>query len=466
MSELFVSRWGPIGRRLPGGALVFVAALGLGACRSARSSASASPNAGASAESGASDASLVGDGDASAPDASFDSKPSDASVVPPAAPFGTLSRWIIDSFGRRFKVAGVNWYGAESQDYVPAGLDVASRRAIASEIRALGFNTVRLPWSNELFEVDPTVDSARVAANPDLVGKDAMSVFDAVIAALAAEGIAVILDNHRSDANSCCDVAHGDGLWYTPDFPETSWIDDWAGMVERYLDQPAVVGVDLRNDLRPALLPGDPADCTSCDPDAGCPCAVPAWGGSDPSVDWHAAAERGGDAVLAANPTLLVIVEGVAGATDLSGARALPVSLLVPDRLVYSVHEYAAASPSFPSYAAMQLAFDGEWTYLLEQGQAFTAPVLVGEFGTGHVPGDLAGASGQGFWFQSFTKLLAEDDVDWSYWPLNGTQASGYSGTAGVADPDGLLDVTWSAPALPALQTVLRSIQPAIQGPR
>jgi len=33
-------------------------------------------------------------------------------------------------------------------------------------------------------------------------------------------------------------------------------------------------------------------------------------GGANPKLDWHAAAERGGNAVLAVNPLLLIMVEG------------------------------------------------------------------------------------------------------------------------------------------------------------
>src|SRR5262249_22777081 len=156
---------------------------------------------------------------------------------------------------------------------------------------------------------------ALLAQNPELVGKRALDLLDVVIAALAHEGLVVILDNHRSHADWCCDVAHGDGLWYTSDYPEPSWLDDWRTIVKRYASQPAVVGVDPRNELRPALAPNAPATCTACG--VGCPCKTPTWGGGDPSVDWRAAAMLGGDAVLAVNSTLLVVVEGLGYALDL-----------------------------------------------------------------------------------------------------------------------------------------------------
>jgi endoglucanase len=83
-------------------------------------------------------------------------------------------------------------------------------------------------------------------------------------------------------------------------------------MAARFSTIPQVIGADLRNEPRGAA----------------------AWGGSDPSVDWQAAAELGGDAVQSADPRLLIFVEGVDFATDLSGVASLPVTLNVPDQVV------------------------------------------------------------------------------------------------------------------------------------
>src|SRR5438105_4350423 len=74
----------------------------------------------------------------------------DPALPLPALPLSASGRWIVDANGHRFKLASVNWYGAEEQDHVVAGLERADLHAIARTIRAQGFNSVRLPWSNEL----------------------------------------------------------------------------------------------------------------------------------------------------------------------------------------------------------------------------------------------------------------------------------------------------------------------------
>jgi endoglucanase len=396
------------------------------------------------------DAASVADAGAAPPDAAT-ADASDPGAPLPALPLQTTSRWIVDAHGKRFKLASVNWYGAEELDHVVAGLDLGDLHAIAASIRALGFNSVRLPFSNELVELDPVIDPARLAANPSLVGLTALGVLDAVIAALAHEGLVVILDDHVSRADWCCSDTDGNGLWFQTAYPESSWLADWKTMATRYLHQPAVVGVDLRNELRPA---------------GG---QTPTWGvpsGGDPTLDWHAAAERGGNAVLGVNPALLVFVEGLNYANDLTGAYSLPVQLAVGNRLVYSAHDYAFDHSGLASAAALDTTLGDNWGYLLAQGKAYTAPVWVGEFGTCHTSDTcVADTSGQGLWFGALTQYLANADIDWSYWAVNGTEARGAGRTLGAEETYGVLNLAWSAPASAPLATALAAIAPSTQGP-
>ncbi len=349
----------------------------------------------------------------------------------------------MDAHGARVKLAAVNWYGAEERDYVVAGLDQAPLAQIAHSIRAMGFNAVRLPWSNEMYEHNPAVAPARLAANPDLKGMTALAVFDAVVNALAAEGTFVILDNHTSIADWCCSMTDGNGFWYNANYPESRWIADWKGMAVRYAHQPAVIGADLRNEPR-----------------------GPVWGGGDPLRDWRAAAGRGGNAVLSANPNLLIFVEGIGYAADLRGAQAAPVQLNAAGRLVYSSHDYAWFHKGVSGYGALKAALDKKWGYLPGAG----VPVWVGEFGTCHTspkcvssttPGD------SGYWFSLFTRYLRERDLDWSYWALNGTEATGTGRRLGAAETFGILNKTWTGAAsgalLDALQTLVAPSAPAVR---
>ena len=353
-------------------------------------------------------------------------------------PLHTAGQFIVDSTGKRVHINAVNWYGAESPDYVVAGLQSASLAAIVQQLKNLGFNAVRLPWSNQLYESNPVVPSYALAANPDLEGKTALAVLDQVVGAFTGAGILVILDNHNSAAEWCCGD-DGNTLWYNSAYPEAQWLSDWQGIVGRYAANPLVAGADLRNEPRLAAT----------------------WGG-DPATDWHGAAERGGNAVLAVNPHMLVFVEGVNYALDLSGAAALPVRLSVANQLVYEPHDYGFDYSGLTGYSDYVGRITPHWGFLVTG--ANPAPVWLGEFGTCN-SGASCVQSGSpqdnGYWFGLVTTYLKANDLDWSYWAINGTQSTGAGRTWGAAEGYGILNTSWNGSALPALTQALGSITAA-----
>jgi len=107
--------------------------------------------------------------------------------------------------------------------------------------------------------------------NQDLIGLSSMEILDQIIVRAKAMGLKIILDNHRSESGS---GPEENGLWFTSQFPESSWIADWASLAARYSNNSAVIGMDLRNEphsvwrkrsllglwRRTRLAPG----CTTC----------------------------------------------------------------------------------------------------------------------------------------------------------------------------------------------------------
>jgi endoglucanase len=349
---------------------------------------------------------------------------------PLTPPLHTSGYRILDSKNRVVRLTAVNWYGFDQKEFVPGGLDHAPLEKIVEQIHALGVNSVRLPWANETIERNPVVPDYAVKANPRFSGKHAMDVMDAVIAALARAHLMVILDNHVSRADWCCKDDDGNGLWYNDDYPEEKWLADWRAMVVRYQNQPWVVGADLRNELRSGA----------------------SWGGNEGKLDWHAAAERGGNLVLEANPKLLVMVEGPQYSTDFTAFAALPLTLKVPNRLVYSPHAYASAAHTFDSYAEMKQAYDERAGFLLERKPE--VPLWVGEFGTCQTLE--CGSNSQ--WFVWFVQYLREKNLSWGYWPLNGTQSSGYSRTYDTLETYGLLSADYQRIGAPKIVDLLRTV--------
>ena len=250
-------------------------------------------------------------------------------------PLHTQLNQIVDSAGHTIRLTSVNWYGFDEKEFVAGGLDHAPLAEIVDQIKKIGVNSVRLPWANETVERNPVVPAYAVAANPQFRGRHAMEVMDAVISALAKARLMVILDNHVSRADWCCSETDGNGLWYNADYPEDKWLEIRDRIARRYRGQPWVVGADLRNELRNGA----------------------AWGGSDPKVDWHAAAERGGAASSSefksphfrGEPTLFDGLYRVrqAAAAIAGGTQAG----------VFAACVFRRRSPSLSSYEAMKEAY-------------------------------------------------------------------------------------------------------------
>jgi endoglucanase len=393
------------------------------------------------------------------PATSADAAEAGGSAVPSASgtaqlpgPLHTQGRWVVDRHGQRVKLASVNWSGAETQAFVVGGLDERRLDDLAALVAEGGFNSVRVPWSNQLVEQNPIVPARYLAANPRLQGERALTVLDAVVAALGRHGVMVVLDNHRSRADWCCDEAHGDGLWYSPEYPESSWISDWRRMAARYRDARNVVAAELRNEIRPEpqLAPG-PTTAT--------------WGDGNPLTDWRAAAERGGNAVLAANPRLLVVVGGTEYQGNLTGVDDAPVRLAVADRVVYAAHDYRwfHSDAELGDYPAFASGLDARWGHVATE---IGAPVYVSETGTctnPNVTEQCAALDPQ--YLQDISRYLGERDLDFAYWPFNGTQGTGYNRSYGLPETYGLLAPDWSGYGNQEVLSVIQALQPAQQGP-
>lgn len=325
----------------------------------------------------------------------------------------TQGNQILDATGKPVKIAGVNWFGFESPNYAPHGLWARGYKDMMNQMVQLGFNTIRLPFSDQLFDPGSVPNGIDFSKNPDLKGLTGLQIMDKIVDYAGQIGLRIILDHHRSDAGA---GTEGSGLWYTSAYPQSRWIADWTMLAARYAGNPTVIGADLHNE------PHGPAT----------------WGSGDPATDWRLAAEAAGNAILAKNPNWLLFVEGVengpSGSTwwggNLSNAGKYPVVFNVPNRLVYSPHDYPASvfpqtwfsDPTYPNN--LPAVWNKNWGYLFQQN---IAPVWVGEFGT-----KLQTTSDKQ-WLSSLVKYLGGDfnldnksdltpgelGISWTYWAWN-----------------------------------------------
>src|SRR5215510_16112806 len=168
----------------------------------------------------------------------------------------TNGNQILDANNQRVRIAGINWYGFETTDEVVHGLWAQDYHAILNAIKSNGYNTIRLPYSNQMVEspiIPPNISFANGGGpiNTDLKGLNSLQVMDKIIAAAGSDGLRVILVNHRSEAGNS---AEANGLWYTSAYPESAWINDWLKLATRYTSykdgggNAIVIGADLRNE--------------------------------------------------------------------------------------------------------------------------------------------------------------------------------------------------------------------------
>lgn len=378
----------------------------------------------------------------------------------------TSGNRILDERNQPVRIAGINWYGFETVRQVPGGLTVQDYRTILRTIKGNGFNTVRIPLSNQMVEQPVVPGNIRFAnehgpINRDLQGLNSIEILDRIVEYAGTLGLKVILDNHRSEAGNSAEQS---GLWYTSEYPESAWIGDWERLARRYAGNSTVVGVDLRNEPHNANSDGACWDC----------------GGER---DWHRAAERGGNAVLRVNPRLIVFVEGVDAyendfywwGGNLEGVQRSPVRLEVPNQLVYSPHTYGPNEYAHPWFnagttpASLEAVWTKHWAYVSLNG---IAPVWVGEFGTTNKSEDIRGnePGSEGQWFQSLVGFLGKHpELGWTSWALNGEDANGllnahYDAAANVLKQEMLAGIMSPAvPAVAAESVVAQSKAPAAQ---
>ena len=324
--------------------------------------------------------------------------------------FSTAGNQIVDANGQVVRLSGVNWFGMEGTNYAPHGLWTRGYQEMMDQMKQTGFNTIRLPFSNQLFDAGSVPNGIDFSKNPDLQGLNGLQVLDKIVAYAGKIGLRIFLDHHRSGAGA---GTEGSGLWYTAAYPESRFISDWKMLAARYAGNPTVIGADLHNE----------------------PHGQATWGDGNALTDWRLAAERAGNAILAVNPKWLVIVEGIESGSsgnywwggNLSNAGASPVRLAVANRLVYSTHDYPASvypqswfsQPNYPDN--LPAIWDKNWGYLFKNN---IAPVLVGEFGT-----KLDSASDK-LWLNALVKYMqggitggtlpaGQQGPSWTYWSWN-----------------------------------------------
>ncbi|SCL13579.1 Aryl-phospho-beta-D-glucosidase BglC, GH1 family [Micromonospora nigra] len=368
-----------------------------------------------------------------------------AAAAPTADWLHTDGNQIVDSAGNQVWLTGVNWFGFNASERVFHGLWSANIETITRQMAERGMNIVRVPISTELLlewkAGQTVVPNVNTYVNPELAGKNNLQVFDHWLQLCEKYGLKVMLDVHSAEADNS---GHVYPVWWKGTITPELFYQGWEWITDRYRTNDTIIAMDIKNE--PHGTPTQPPRAK--------------WDSSTDQDNFKYACETAGRRILAINPNLLILCEGIEvyprpGETwdspntdpdrspnyfynwwggNLRGVAEHPVDLGAnQDQLVYSPHDYGPLvfeqpwfTGDFDKESLIDDVWRPNWLYIHEND---TAPLLVGEWG-----GRLGQDERQDRWMAALRDMMGEYGIHHTFWCLNPNSG----------DTGGLLEGDWT----------------------
>jgi aryl-phospho-beta-D-glucosidase BglC (GH1 family) len=344
---------------------------------------------------------------------------------------------LLDANGKAVWLTGTNWFGYNTGTNAFDGVWSVNMIQALTNMANRGFNLLRVPISAQLINQWAAgtypAPNVNTYANPDLVGKNSLEIFDAVVQDCKNVGMKIMLDIHCAKTDPS---GHNYPVWYNSEASITS--EDYYKACEwitaRYKNDDTIIAFDLKNEPH-----GKPYKET----------LYAKWDNSTDANNWKYAAEICAKRVLTVNPNILIVVEGIecypkdkvtwtsTVETDYYGnwwggnlrpVKDYPLNLGTSQgQLLYSPHDYGPkvyAQPWF--YAGFNKTtlyndvWKDNWAYIVEQG---IAPLLIGEWG-----GFMDGGDNEK-WMKAIRDFIIEKHIHHTFWCYN----SNSSDTGGLS---------------------------------
>jgi aryl-phospho-beta-D-glucosidase BglC (GH1 family) len=333
---------------------------------------------------------------------------------------------IVDKDGKEVWITGINWFGYNTGTNTFDGISTADLNASLQGIADRGFNLLRIPISAELLNqwkngTYPTANFNQ-ATNYYLVGMNSLEIFDYVVEQCRANGLKIMIDIHSAKTDA---MGHMSPMWYNGDITEADFIGALEWCAARYKNDDTIIAYDLKNEPHGKEYESPRAK----------------WDGSTDSDNWKYIAEKSAKAVLAKNPNVLILVEGIEiypkdtakngdfssktnsdyhyawWGGNLRGVKDNPVNLgRYQNKLVYSPHDYGPTVHQQP-WLQGNYTFDSvmsdywldSWFYIHKDN---TAPLLIGEWGGFMTEPNLK-------WMTMMRRLIKENRLHHTFWCYN-----------------------------------------------
>lgn len=353
---------------------------------------------------------------------------------------------IVDKSGKPVWLTGTNWFGFNTGTNVFDGVWSCNMREALKGMADRGINFLRIPVSTEILAkwksgTPPMPGSLNDYVNPELAGLNSLEVFDYALSICKEIGMKVMIDVHSPKSEA---MGHIYPLWYDETYNTETWISTLEWLAKRYRNDDTILAFDLEN---------EPHGTQSSD-------MMAKWDNSTDINNWKHAAETCAKRVLAVNPNLLIMVEGVETypkegydytakdmwgqpsfyytnwwGGNLRGVKDKPLNLGEHQKqLVYSPHDYGPLVYQQPWFyegftreSVYNDCWKDNWAFIYEDG---IAPLLIGEWG-----GFMDGGPNEK-WMKAIRDYIVDNRIHHTFWCYNANSGD----TGGLVSHD---FITW-----------------------
>ena len=334
---------------------------------------------------------------------------------------------ILDKDGKEVWLTGVNWFGYNTGTNIFDGLWNSEFEPTIKAIADHGFNLIRVPMSAELINQWAAGEYPQAnynnAYNEELNSMNSLEIFDYFLKLAEQNGMKVMPDIHSANTDA---AGHNANLWYTDRVSVKEYYAALEWLADRYKDNDTIIAFDLKNEPHGKPSEGDQA-------------AI--WNDSKDANNWKYVAETAAGKVLAKNPNVLIMVEGIEiypkdikkngdyksqdnddyyfnwWGGNLRGVKDYPIDLgKHQDKLVYSPHDYGPTVYEQPwfegGYDFKSLKKDcwqDNWLYIKDDN---IAPLLIGEWGGFMTEPNIT-------WMTHMRKLIKDNHLNHTFWCFN-----------------------------------------------
>jgi len=237
----------------------------------------------------------------------------------------TPKEWTVDGIdimygNKKAYLRGLSWFGFETPDFVMNGLWLHDLDFYFTILSNLGINAIRVPFSSEwiYYNYDQYVNEALVSADPQCSHLQSIEILDLIFDKAEEKGIMILLDHHRLHKEYISE------LWYSPTddaYTDDTFFATWYRILDRYIDRPNLLGIDLINEPHGQATFG---------------------GGGD--TDWKQFVEYAVPVIIDHYPErrFLVFIEGINWGHTFDAYHAHPLNLAPSylSQIVFSPHVY------------------------------------------------------------------------------------------------------------------------------